>query len=763
MMNLQSLSQTERRPFLLLAGLSGLALASAAVAQPTATLAAAGAAEAGDAAPVITVTATRTATDAANVPAAISVITAEQIQNILMDDIKDLVRFEPGIDVRTQPSRSGAALGATGRDGNSGFTVRGLSGNRVLIQQDLIRLPDAFAFGAQAAGRGDYADLEMLRSVEIMRGPASALYGSDGLAGAISFTTRDPDDLIAKGHDVGLRARIGYAGADASWAKSVMAAARSGPLSALIAYTRRDGGPARSFGLIDTPDSRRTAPNPLAVNSDALLGKLVLDAGAGHRLRLTGEMVRSATTSDVLSGRTPQGPDLPPLAATSVLRLDLADTLARDRISLDWRYTGSGLVEEAFLIGFHQRARNRQFSAEDRNSAADRTRLNLFNNRVSGVNAQIALGFATGGITHRVLVGGDFSRTRQTGLRDGTVPPVGEAFPIKAFPDTDYDQGGIFIQDSIDIADGQLLLYPALRLDHYRLSPMPDPLFPAQTAGQSGERLSPKLGVVGWATSTLGLFASYAEGFRSPTPGQINNGFFNPAQGYTAIPNAALRPETSRAFEGGIRLRQAKLAGLMLNGQINGFTARYRDFIDQVQVSGRFLPADPAVFQFINFGRVAIEGIEAKLNAEFGGGFGANLAAAWARGTTSSARPGQVAVETPLSPISPFNLVAGMNWRGVGDRLLVQAIVTHSAAKRQADIAEACSPGCFASPAFTIVDATAAFSVMPNVQARIGVFNLFNRKYWWWNDVRGLAGTSPIADAFTMPGRNASASLIVRY
>ena len=748
-------------PCLLLAGLS--ALASAVAAQPVTTLAAAADAAADDAAPVITVTATRTPTDAANVPAAISVITAEQIQNNLMEDIKDLVRFEPGIEVRTQPSRPGAALGTTGRDGNSGFTVRGLSGNRVLIQQDLIRLPDAFAFGAQAAGRGDYADLEMLKSVEILRGPASALYGSDGLAGAISFTTRDPEDLIAKGHDIGLRARIGYANADESWAKSAMAAARSGPFSALIAYTRRDGGPARNRGTITTPDSRRTAPNPLETASDALLGKLVLDAGGGHRLRLTGEIVRSATTSDVLSGRTPQGAGLPPLTATAVLRLDLADTLARDRISLDWRHTGSGLVEDVFLIGFHQSARNRQFSAEDRNTAADRTRLNLFNNSVSGVNGQIALKFATGTVGHRILVGGDFSRTRQTGLRDGTVPPVGERFPIKAFPDTDYDQGGLFVQDSIDIADGRLLLYPALRLDHYRLSPTPDAAFPAQIAGQTGQRLSPKLGAVGWITPALGLFASYAEGFRSPTPSQVNNGFFNPAQGYTAIPNAALRPETSRAFESGIRLRQARVAGITLNGQINGFTARYRDFIDQVQVSGRFLPADPAVFQFVNFGRVAIEGFEAKLDAEFGGGFGANLAAAWARGTASGARPGQVAVETPLSPISPFNLVAGVNWRGVQDRLFLQAIVTHSAAKRQGDIAEACSPNCFASPAFTIADATAAFSLNQNVQARIGIFNMFNCKYWWWNDVRGLAGTSPITDAFTMPGRNASLSLIMRY
>jgi len=746
------------RPLLLAGAMAGILPAAAATVQGEAVAAA----DAGDA-PMITVTATRTPTDAANVPAVVSVITAEDIQNYLMEDIKDLVRFEPGISVRTQPSRPGAALGTTGRDGNSGFTVRGLSGNRVLIQQDLIRLPDAFSFGAQAAGRGDYADLEMLKSVEILRGPASALYGSDGLAGAISFTTRDPEDLIAKDHDIGARARVAYADADQSWTKSAMLAARRGPLSAMIAYTRRDGQAARNRGTVETADSRRTAPNPLSTTSDALLGKLVLDAGGGHRLRLTGELVRSATTSDVLTGRTPVGPGLPPLAATSVLRLDLADDLARDRVSLDWRYAGSGLIDDAFVVVYHQASRNQQFSAEDRNTAADRTRLNRFNNRVTGVNGQVAFKFATGSIGHRVLVGGDFSRTRQTGLRDGTVPPFGETFPSKAFPDTDYDQGGLFVQDSIDIADGRLLLYPALRLDHYRLAPIPDALFPAQSVGQSGQRVSPKIGAVAWITPALGVFGSYAEGFRSPTPSQVNNGFANPATGYIAIPNADLRPETSRAWEGGIRLREARLAGVTLNGQVNGFTARYRDFIDQVQVSGQFLPGNPAVFQYINFGRVQIEGIEAKLDADFGGGFGGNVAMAWARGTASGARPGQVAVETPLSPISPFSIVGGLNWRGLDERLFVQAIVTHSAGKRQADIAESCSPDCFASPAFTIADLTAAFSITPAVQARVGVFNLFDRKYWWWNDVRGLAATSPIADAFTMPGRNASVSLILRY
>jgi hemoglobin/transferrin/lactoferrin receptor protein len=348
-------------------------------------------------------------------------------------------------------------------------------------------------------------------------------------------------------------------------------------------------------------------------------------------------------------------------------------------------------------------------------------------------------------------------------LRDGTVPPFGESFPTKAFPDTNYDQGGIFLQDSIDIADGRLLLYPSLRLDHYRLGADDDPLFPGQPFSQTGSRLSPKLGAVGWITPAFGVFASYAEGFRSPTPSQVNNGFINPAAGYLSLANPELRPETSHAWEGGLRLREAKIGSATLNGQVNAFSANYTDFIDQLQISGSFRPNDPAIFQFVNFATAKIQGIEAKLDATLGQGFGLNIAAAWARGETRGARPGQAATQAPLSPISPFNLVAGLNWRGLDDRMFVQAIVTHSASKNQVGIAEACTPDCFATPAFTILDLTAAYSINDNAQARIGIFNLTNSKYWWWNDVRGLAGGSQIADAFTMPGRNVSASLILRY
>jgi hemoglobin/transferrin/lactoferrin receptor protein len=89
----------------------------------------------------LTVTATRQARPADEVAATVSVITDAQIEEELATDIKDLVRFEPGVSVRNAPARFTAAGANTGRDGNSGFNIRGLDGNRVLILVDGVGCP----------------------------------------------------------------------------------------------------------------------------------------------------------------------------------------------------------------------------------------------------------------------------------------------------------------------------------------------------------------------------------------------------------------------------------------------------------------------------------------------------------------------------------------------------------------------------------------------------------------------------------------------
>lgn len=693
----------------------------------------------------IVVSATRTPAKAEDVPVTVSVISDEQIADELVTDIRDLVRFEPGVSVQRQPARFGAALGSTGRAGNDSFNIRGVGGNRVLIQVDGVRVPDGFAFGAQAAGRGDYVDLGLIKSVEILRGPSSALYGSDGLAGAVSFITADPADFLAHGKSVGGLVRAAYASADDEFSETAILAGRSGDWSVMAAYTRRDWQELDNQGDVGGTGAARTEPNPQDGRSNAALARIVYDPASGHKLRLTGEYLGTHLYTNVLTG----------LSAT-VDRVEAVDTGTRKRATLDWSWEGEGAIDFARVALYWQDGEDRQYTEEDRTPAADRTRLNTFENRVFGASADARADFSTGAIAHRLVFGGDIGKTRQRGLRDGTVPPAGETFPTRAFPTTDFTRAGLFAGDEISVADGRLLLYPALRFDWYDLSARNDPLLPAfDGASQDGSRVSPKFGALFKLSDQVRLFANYATGFKAPEPGQVNQFFENLAFGYTSAPNPDLGPERSESFEGGIRFSSDHVSL-----DVTAFTARYKDFISQEVVSGSFTPADPAVFQFVNLDRARVKGAEARFEGRASSGLYTTLALSYAKG--DEILPD--GTRTPLSTVDPLKLVAGIGWREPrSGRFGGQLIMTHSARKEASRTTGVCTGACFRPDAFTILDATAFVRIADGLTLRAGVFNILDTKYAWWSDVRGLAASSTITDAYTQPGRNASASLSFRF
>ncbi|SBV31700.1 TonB-dependent receptor-like protein [uncultured Sphingopyxis sp.] len=692
----------------------------------------------------IVVTATRTAVRAEDLPVTVSVKSDEQIADELVTDIRDLVRFEPGVSVQRQPARFGAALGATGRAGNDSFNIRGIGGNRVLIQVDGVRVPDGFSFGAQAAGRGDYVDLGLIKSVEILRGPSSALYGSDGLAGAVSFITADPADFIQPGKTVGGLLRAGYSSADEEYSETAILAGRSGDWSLMAAYTRRDWQELDNKGDVGGTGTLRTEPNPQDGRSNAALARIVYDPANGHKLRLTGEYLDTHLYTNGLTG-----------LSASVERLEGWDSGERKRVSLDWSWEGEGAIDFARVALYWQDGEDNQYTEEDRTPAVDRTRLNTFENRVIGAAADARADFATGAVAHRLVFGGDISKTRQRGLRDGTVPPFGEVFPTRAFPSTDFTRAGLFAGDEISIADGRLILYPALRFDWYDLSPDDDPLLPAFSgAGQGGSRLSPKFGALWKITDTVRLFANYATGFKAPEPGQVNQFFENLAFGYTSAPNPDLGPERSESFEGGIRFSSDHVSL-----DVTAFSARYKDFISQEVVSGSFTPADPAVYQFVNLDRARVKGAEARFEGRASSGLYTTLALSYAKG--SEILPDGTRV--PLSTIDPLKLVAGVGYREPAGRFGGQLIMTHSARKEASRTEGLCTPECYRPDGFTILDATAFVRIVEGLTLRAGVFNILDEKYAWWSDVRGLASTSTVTDAYTQPGRNVSASLSFRF
>ncbi len=149
---------------------------------------------------------------------------------------------------------------------------------------------------------------------------------------------------------------------------------------------------------------------------------------------------------------------------------------------------------------------------------------------------------------HRVVFGGDISFTHQDGLRDGTVPPAGESLPDPRLPgDRFHARRAVRAATRSLAATGRCTLVPGAALR--RLRSRRDRRSAAADLRRGGPVRLACLAQArrgGEEIDEFRLFANYAQGFKAPSPSQVNQFFENPAPGYKGLPNPDLEPETSR-------------------------------------------------------------------------------------------------------------------------------------------------------------------------------------------------------------------------
>ena len=139
----------------------------------------------------ISVYADRNARQALDLPQNVTVIGRQELDERMVRDVQDLVRYEPGITVAKTTS-------GTDPFGNlAGFTIRGVSNNRVQMLIDGTRVIESIVDGNR-----DFVNMANLKAVEIIRGPAGVMWGADALGGVVAFVTKDPEDYL-KGRKFG--------------------------------------------------------------------------------------------------------------------------------------------------------------------------------------------------------------------------------------------------------------------------------------------------------------------------------------------------------------------------------------------------------------------------------------------------------------------------------------------------------------------------------------------------------------------------------
>ncbi|MFN7963024.1 MAG: TonB-dependent receptor [Thermoanaerobaculia bacterium] len=193
-----------------------------------------------------TVTATGSAVDEFEIATPVTVLGASQIEQRAPQNAAALLASEPGVDVNGVGPNQPRPV------------IRGQRGLRVLLLEDGLRLNNARRqtdFG-EITGLVDIEDVD---AVEIVRGPASVLYGSDALGGVLNVITKTPS--YRQGQALGGAFGVRYGSAGDEQRVFGSADGRAGKFSYRLGLTYRDASEYKaasgSFGRVhlakDTP------------------------------------------------------------------------------------------------------------------------------------------------------------------------------------------------------------------------------------------------------------------------------------------------------------------------------------------------------------------------------------------------------------------------------------------------------------------------------------------------------------------------------
>ena len=712
----------------------------------------------------VTVTANRTAKEIDELTNKASVLTAEEIEKYSHRNIRDIIRYEPGVTVS-----------GLGRFGLSGFNIRGIGGDRVLTLIDGAPVADEFSFGPALSARRNYIDVDTLKAVEIVRGPASSLYGSNAIGGLVTFITKDPKDFLADEADNQyFSIKSGLDSVDSSWDNTFTYAGGSDRLQGLLVATHRSGEETETYFTADrSTGSSRMSANPIDNTEINLLGKVAYQVNEDHEFKLTLESYQADTDTNALS----QAGSV--VFGTLKTDVNAEDTRERNRFALEYIGTSATAMFDEVNFNFYgQDSESEQKTFENRISPTMANELRTRNSVYEQENLGFRLNFVkdiNSQISQQWVYGLDFDASDIKTLRTGqttntdTNEPVAEFsnFPTRDFPNSEYQSYGFYVQNELSFLDQKLMIVPGFRYDHFELTPKVDEIYLSGNTGSptpaaySESEFSGKLGALYRFNNQWSIFGQYAEGFKAPPIDAVNTGFTNFAGGYTTLPNPDLNPESSETTEIGIRFKSD-----IHQVEFSIYRNTYDDFIESLAFRGFNPNTGLLEFQARNLDEAEIDGFELRGYVDLRDLYeGLHLQYAYAQSDGKDKSTG-----LPINSIQPESLVTGIGYDAPSGKWGSEFILTLNDRKTDID-GSAIQPTdptapavqVFETPGFSTYDWVGYYNFSEKIRLNWGVFNLTDKQHWQWNDVLVQSASSNTLPRLTQPGRNASITVRVEF
>lgn len=641
----------------------------------------------------ITTIATHTPRGSLEVPASVSVVTAQEIEERQLSDLGEALGGLAGISISGGPRVNGEAI-----------NIRGLSGTRVLMSVDGARQNFDGAHRSRL-----YVDPELLKSVDVLRGPASALWGSDALAGVVALETKDAADLLRRDERLGLRLKTGFEESNGEQLGGGTLFGLAGNVDWLAHYSSRSTDDVRAGGGTLIPHS--------ALDTRSGLYKAGWRPAGPHQLGVSFQ-------NFFQSGESPSNPSQE-VSATNPL---LARKNNQDYLTARYGYTGEGRLGGAQVLAY----RTALGIVEDRVDAPRHDTLDFV---TEGLSGHASLRFAP--LAQRLTLGFEGYRDASKAERNGA--------PRSQFPDAQREVFGVFLQDELGLGHGWSLI-PGLRYDRVRARSNTD------AARETDEdQVSLKLGAAYDFTDWLSVHAGYGEAFRAPSLLETYAAGTH-FLGNEFRPNPALRPERAANIEAGLRLgfRDGLLDEDQLLFKATVYDNDIADYIETLVVvetefpsaqcesltpppgcvnrneNGTANPLVPPVYvggytTSENLRNARIRGYELETSYEIAGlAFAANFS--HARGEDSSTGAPLLSI-----PADTLNSVLSYRW---GD-IRLGARVTHAAAQNRVPLDNEGNPAIPRTPSYTVTDVFLSWApASPDgLKLNLGVDNVTDRRY----------------------------------
>jgi hemoglobin/transferrin/lactoferrin receptor protein len=657
-------------------------------------------------------------------------------QSITVIDRKDIELTDPASTLDILAGVPGVSIARSGGIGGQIY-LRGFSSNNM-------RNP-LFIDGDRLHGRNtlqyQYFQPEEIERVEVIRGPASVIYGSDALSGLVNFIMRHPViDMTGPVRPNGAGVTVGYGSAANSfstydWAQ--MSGAGVGILGG-IGY--------RSGGNYETP----LGP---ALNSDyrSLGGNLNLAYApvADQRFELT---LRDYREIDGRAGGVGGAPGFPFLNVRQS-----PNDLQMGRLAYSGDFSDGALRHvEASVYANHFDTHLLTVNTSVAN------RVVVQDSHVIGPLVIGGKAFGTfawespffGELKTTVGMDGwteDRPGSTQTSLTQ-TLNAAGRVIATSIMPERQVvpasgqsNIGGFILNEWTPLQ--RLTLSAGARYDWFNtttdLAPLLAPaLLPAYQKASDVNRLAPtgSFGVVYRLAPALDLLANVATAYRHPTNAEL----FNSTA--TMIPNPDLQPETGMTYEGGFRVHVSN-ATL----KVTAFDSYYQNLIQARRV---VYNRSPLFTQNQNVGDAHIQGVEIEERWQVTPAFNIFGNLTLLQGTNTT-------INLPLPYIAPLHGRSGVQYAPPGAGYSVMAFVDWASAKTRIDPTQEYPTAGYAIPSIfaTMQLGTLVSPVLGDTRLTLGLENIFDKAYVDAATFSNVAFPPSMYNPLVNPGRNFTAKL----